>query len=116
MPEPKWGVRLGAVAELDFANIIKWTSENFGGRQARIYRDTLLSAIGELAKDPRVAGSKARDEIMPGVRTLHVARHGRQGRHLLVYLRREGHIVEIGRILHDQMELELHLPFSQDEA
>src|ERR1700745_3112883 len=104
MPEPKWGVRLGAVAEPDFANIINWTAENFGVRQARIYRDTLLSAIGELPKDPRVAGSNARDEIMPGVRTLHVARHGRRRRHLLVYRVREGHIVEIGRILHDQME------------
>ena len=28
-----------------------------------------------------VAGSKARDEIMPGLRTLHVARRGRRGRH-----------------------------------
>jgi toxin ParE1/3/4 len=42
-------VRLGAVAELDFANIVKWTTENFGVRQAAIYRDTLVQAIGELA-------------------------------------------------------------------
>ncbi len=115
MIEQSWRVRLGTLAELDFANIISWTAENFGPRQARIYRDTLLSAVGELSRNPRAPGSKGRDDIMPGLRTLHVARRGRRGRHLLLYRIRQGHIVEIGRILHDQMELELHLPFSADE-
>ena len=111
----KWRVRLGAVAELDFANILKWTTENFDARQSRIYRDTLVLAIGELANGPDVAGSKARDEIMPGLRTLHVARHGRRGRHFLLYRIVEESIVEIGRILHDQMDLQRHLPFPTDE-
>jgi toxin ParE1/3/4 len=112
MIERKWRVRLGAVAELDFANILKWTGENFGTWQARIYRDTLLGAIAELGRGPDVAGSKARDEIMPGLRTLHVARHGRRGRHLLLYRVVAGSVIEIGRILHEQMDLPRHLPFS----
>src|SRR5204862_3758042 len=58
MPERKWRVRLGAAAEVDFANILKWTTENFGARQSRVYRDTLVRAIGELAEGPDVAGSK----------------------------------------------------------
>jgi hypothetical protein len=29
MAERKWSVRLGAVAELDFANIIKWIAKKF---------------------------------------------------------------------------------------
>ena len=115
MIEKNWGVRLGAVAELDFANILKWTTENFGARQSRIYRDTLVRAIAELANGPDVAGSKARDEIVPGLRTLHVARHGRRGRHFLLYRIVEGRIIEIGRILHDQMDLPRHLPFPTDE-
>ena len=73
----QWRVRLGAAAELDFANILKWTSENFGSRQAKIYRDTLMQAIGELANGADVPGSRARDEIMSGLRILHVARRGR---------------------------------------
>src|SRR5712691_2498355 len=81
MVERKWRVRLGAAAELDFANILKWTTENFGARQSRLYRDTLVQAIGELADGPDVVGSKARDEIVRGLRSLHVARHGRRGRH-----------------------------------
>src|SRR6202790_4272596 len=111
MVERKWRVRLGAAAELDFANILKWTTENFGARQSRRYRDTLVQAIGALADGPDVAGSKARDKTMRGLRTLHVARHGRRGRHFLLYRVAPGGIIEIGRILHDSMELERHLPF-----
>ena len=112
----QWRVRLGAVAEVDFANILKWTTENFGARQAAIYRDTLVQAIGELAKGPDVPGSRARNEIMPSLRTLHVARHGRRGRHFLIYRAVEGRIIEIGRILHDQMDLKRHLPLSPDDG
>jgi toxin ParE1/3/4 len=115
MIEQKWRVRLGAVAELDFANILKWTTENFGARQSRIYRDTLIRVIGELANGPDVAGSKARDEIMPGRRTLHLARHGQRGRHFLLYRIAKGRIIEIGRILHDQMDFQRRLPFATDE-
>jgi toxin ParE1/3/4 len=112
----QWRVRLGAAAELDFANILKWTTENFGSRQAKIYGDTLMQAIGELANGADVPGSRARDEIMSGLRTLHVARHGRRGRHFLLYRAIEGRIIEIGRILHDQMDLQRHLPFPPGEG
>jgi toxin ParE1/3/4 len=115
MVERKWRVRLGAAAELDFANILKWTTENFGARQSRLYRDTLVQAIGELANGPDVAGSKARDEIMRGLRTLHITRHGRRGRHFLLYRVATGRIIEIGRILHDSTHLQRHLPFADDE-
>lgn len=116
MAERKWRVRLGAAAELDFANILRWTTENFGARQSRRYRDTLVRAIGELANGPEVGGSKARDEIMRGLRTLHVARHGRRGRHFLLYRAVSGNIIEIGRILHDGMDMQRHLPFAEDES
>ena len=105
----QWRVRLGAVAEVDFANILKWTAENFGARQAAIYRDTLVQTIGDLANGPNVRGSRARDDIMPGLRTLHVAR---RGRHFLLYRAVEGKTIEIGRILHDQMDLQRHFPSS----
>jgi plasmid stabilization system protein ParE len=76
MVERKWRVRLGAAAELDFANILKWTTENFGERQSRVYRDTLVQAISELASGPDVAGSKARDEIIRGVALARLAAPG----------------------------------------
>src|SRR5271166_1420019 len=116
MVERKWRVRLGAAAELDFANILKWTAENFGARQSRLYRDALVAAMGELVHGPDVAGSKARDEIVRGQRTLHVARHGRVGRHFLMYRIAPGRVIEIVRILHDSMDLQRHLPSAGDES
>jgi toxin ParE1/3/4 len=116
MVERKWRVRLGAAAELDFANILKWTTENFGERQSRVYRDTLVRAISELATGPDVAGSRARDEIILGLRTLYVARHGRRGRHFLLYRAAPGRIVEIVRILHDRMDLQRHAPLASDKS
>jgi toxin ParE1/3/4 len=41
----RWRTRLGAEAERDLANILQWTAVNFGTRQARVYRDTLLRAM-----------------------------------------------------------------------
>ena len=115
MVERKWRVRLGAAAELDFANIIKWTTENFGQRQSRVYRDVLIHAIGDLGDGPDIAGSKARDEIMSGLRTLHVARQGRRGSHFLMYRVAPEMTIEIVRILHERMDLQRHLPPASPE-
>jgi toxin ParE1/3/4 len=116
MSEHGWRVRLGAAAEVDFANILKWTTENFGARQSHVYRDTLVLAIGELANGPDVVGSKARDEIIVGLRTLHVARPGRRGSHFLMYRAAPNSTIEIVRILHDRMDLRRHLPSVPDES
>lgn len=115
MGEQKWRIRLGAAAEVDFANILKWTTENFGARQSRVYRDTLVQAMGELAEGPDVAGSKARDEIMPGLRTLPVARHGRRGSHFLLYRVPPRSTIEIVRIPHDRMDFQRHVPFAPNQ-
>jgi toxin ParE1/3/4 len=116
MAERRWRVRLGAAAEVDFANILKWTTENFGARQSRVYRDALVQAIGELANGPNVAGSRARDEIMAGLRTLHVARRGRRGSHFLMYRAAPNSTIEIVCILHDRMDLQRHVPYAPDES
>jgi toxin ParE1/3/4 len=116
MAERKWRVRLGAAAELDFANILRWTAENFGARQSRVYRDTLVQSIGELGDGPDIARPKARDEIMPGLRTLHVARRGRHGSHFLMYRAAPNRTIEIIRILHDRMDLRRHVPLATDES
>jgi toxin ParE1/3/4 len=116
MAERRWRVRLGAVAEVDFANILKWTAENFGARQSRVYRDTLVQAIGALADGPNVAGSTARDEILAGLRTLHIARSGRRGSHFIMYRAAPKSTIEIVRILHDSMDLRRHVPSAPDES
>jgi toxin ParE1/3/4 len=79
-------------------------------------RDTLVQAISELVKGPDIVGSKAREEIMPGLRTLHVARHGRRGRHFLMYRVATKTTIDIVRILHDAMDLQGHIPAATDES
>jgi len=64
----------------------------------------------EFAAGPDVLGSRARDDISPGLRTLDVARRGRRGRHFLLYRATADLEIEILRILHDAMELRRHLP------
>ena len=103
MTPPRWRIRLGAEAEKDFVGILRHTNENFGERQADAYKKTLIEALTELSDGPDVAGSKARDEILTGSRTLHVARHGRRERHFIMYRAATDHVIEIVRILHDAM-------------
>ena len=113
----RWRVRLGAAAERDFAGIIAYTAEIFGARQAKIYQTTLTKALTALHAGPDLIGSVARDEIDTGLRSLHVARRGRRGRHLILYriapgaLRHDApdRIIEVVRILHDAMEFARHI-------
>ena len=107
-----WTVRLTAAAEADFEEILRWTVEQFGGAQARIYTETVLAALNDLAAGPTVLGAKERDDILKGLFTLHVARKGRKGRHFVMF--RIAHspdrdVIEILRLLHDAMDLQRHL-------
>ncbi|WP_166144930.1 type II toxin-antitoxin system RelE/ParE family toxin [Methylosinus sp. RM1] len=111
MTEAPWRIRLGAEAEREFLRILQYTAETFGPRQTAIYKATLMDALAELTQGPNVAGSVRRDEILPGVRTLHLARRGRRrGRHFIMYRVAEGKVVEVLRILHDAMDLARHVP------
>ena len=99
---------LSRPAEDDLANIARWTAEQFGKKQAEVYVDAILDTIAELiVREP--ARSKARDEITVGLRTLHMATRGRRGRHLLMYTASDD-LLTVVRILHDSMEVSLHLP------
>jgi toxin ParE1/3/4 len=105
-----WRVRLAAQAELDFSEIITWTLENFGDQQAETYAETLTLAIAALHDGPEQLGAKARDDIQAGIRTLHVARHGRAGRHFVVFTQANDQHIDVLRVLHDSMDLARHIP------
>ena len=108
-----WTVRLTAAAEADFQGILRWTLEQFGEAQARIYAQTLSAALESLAAGPKVIGAKARSDIARGLFTLHVARHGRKGRHFVMFRigdDQDRKVIEVLRLLHDSMDLPRHLP------
>lgn len=105
-----WRVRLAERAELDFFSVLRWTTEQFGKRQARVYETTLRDALKALASGPDVTGYRAQPDLGSGIASLHVARRGRKGRHLLVFRPNEQDgVIEVLRIVHDSMDLQQQL-------
>lgn len=101
-------VELSGDAERDFAAIVEWSAEHFGARQAQIYSQTLIAAITALATSQEPKDSRARDDVLAGLRSLHVARGKRRGRHFIIYQPRKGAVL-IVRILHDSMDIARHI-------
>lgn len=109
-----WRVRLAEQAEQDLLGITRWTIENFGARQAEVYAQTLSLAIEALLDGPDVPGAHVREDIGPDMRTLHVARQGRKGRHFVVFRSAAEQTIDVLRLLHDSMDLAQHLPSAHD--
>jgi toxin ParE1/3/4 len=107
-------------ARSDIANILAWTGENFGPQHLKLYGKLIASAIEQVAANPELVGSSKRPEIADNCRTYHLffsrKSTGRAGervrhpRHFLLYRVTESNFVEIGRVLHDSMELQTQLP------
>ena len=110
-----WTVRLGQQAERDYAEVLQWAVKTFGEGQASTYAETIALAIEALEGGPDVLGARAREDIQPGIRTLHVARQGRAGRHFVVF-RAAGLNIDVLRLLHDSMDLPRHLPTANDHS
>ncbi len=109
MKPASWKVRLGAEAVKDFARILTYTKDTFGPQQAQIYKQTLREALMMLGEGPNIPGSVGRDDILPSLRTLHVRRSGRRGRHFILYRAGQGNVIDVVRILHDAMDLARHV-------
>jgi len=112
--------RLSLAAQSDMITILARTHRDFG-RDARLrYEYLLVTAIRELAEDPMRTGSFSRSEFGPGVRSFHLrhsrdrSRHEtgivRQPRHFILYRHIQPSIIGIGRVLHEAMDLQRHLP------
>lgn len=104
-----WTIRLSAQAEQDMRSILVWTGNNFGAAQARIYAMTLSLALEALLDGPEILGVKIRHELGPSIRTLHVARQGRNGRHFIIFRISTPNVIDVLRVLHDSMDLPRHI-------
>lgn len=104
-----WTVRLSAAAAADFDAILLWTLEQFGSRQARAYAGRLAAAMARLEQGPAVPGARRREEIAPGLSTLHI---GPRGRHIILFRigNERRRALDVLRILHDAMDLARHVP------
>ena len=87
-----------------------FTLEQFGPKQHKRYQQIIGNALAEIAADPEDIHAKRRPEIHPQARTMHLARQGRPARHFFLYRVVNDQFVDIGRLLHDSMEIRRHLP------
>jgi toxin ParE1/3/4 len=107
-------------AERDIESILAWTHQRFGASGRLRYEALVVQAIVDVADDPERPGSRSRPEIAAAVRTYHLchsrnrvevsAGRVRRPRHLLLYRTCDNGRIEIGRVLHDNMDLSRHLP------
>ncbi|MEQ8786346.1 MAG: type II toxin-antitoxin system RelE/ParE family toxin [Pirellulaceae bacterium] len=111
---------LSPAAEEDVTSILEWTHEHFGEPARRRYEALLVQAIVDLAEDPQRPGSTNREELADGARSYHLFHSRRRidksigrvrrPRHFLIYRSVAKNCIEIGRVLHDSMDLPKHLP------
>ena len=104
-------VHLTREAEQDLAEIARYTVATFGAGQAMRYAELIEQGLALLAEDPRRPASRERDELRPGVRSLHLSRAAARrhaAAHVLYYhiaVEADGaHAVVILRVLHERME------------
>ncbi len=112
--------RLAAAAQADIVHLLAHTERNFGSAARLRYQQLLIIALRAIAAEPERIGSIARPELGTQVRSYHL-RHSRDSanneggsvrkpRHLLLYRYASPELIELGRVLHDAMEVERHLP------
>ncbi|WP_321817766.1 MULTISPECIES: type II toxin-antitoxin system RelE/ParE family toxin [unclassified Paraburkholderia] len=106
-----WHIALADLAQQDFRNILRWTAEKFGQTQTRDYALTISTTLQDLSFGPDMPGVRQRNEIGPGIMTLHVARNRRRGRHFVVFRvsEKEKQRIDVLRILHEAMDLPAHV-------
>ena len=113
-------VRVAASAREDIIRLLAATELEHGETGARKYEALLSTALRNIGTDPMLRGSAARPELGADVRTYHL-RHARerartsdgivrQPRHLLLYRAVSPDVVGVGRVLHEAMEIERHIP------
>jgi toxin ParE1/3/4 len=112
--------RISTTAAQDIVQLLAYTQDRFGEAARRRYETLLAVALRDIAADPERRFSVARPELGPGVRSYHL-RHSsrrartpdglvRQSRHFLLYRITRPDLIGIGRVLHDGMDTQRHLP------
>ena len=114
----KYKLRFSKQAAQDIEDVLALTLERFGEKQWERYKQIIRNALLEIAADPEGIHTRRRPEIHPNARTMHLARRGQPARQFILYRLAGEPFVDIGRLLHDSMELSRHLPsgFESDDA
>ena len=111
---------ISPAAERDIRTILAWTHEQFGESGRVRYESLLIQGIQDVVESPNRTGTQARPDIVATAKTYHLffsrdrvnsaEGHVHRPRHFLLFRLSENGQVEIGRVLHDQVDLLRHLP------
>jgi toxin ParE1/3/4 len=93
-------------AEAQMADALEYTLVTFGEAKYREYLDLIEVALRALAADP--SSGRKRADFHADAWTYHIGLPGRRARHMFLYRVRAD--VEVGRFLHDAMDLRRHWP------
>lgn len=106
--------RVSNAARADMVDILRLSQTQFERYQALI-----LTALQALAATPYRIGSHDRKELAPGLRSYHLVYSRQQAkqphgtvnnpRHIVFYRVANDDVIEVVRLLHDAMEVQLHL-------
>ena len=112
--------RISHTAEADIVDMLAWTESNFGEIARLRYERLLATALRDIAADPKRLNTISRPELGQNVRSYHLRdsrerarlEHGfvMRPRHFLLYRFASADLIGVGRVLHDAMEVERHLP------
>ncbi|NVZ83247.1 type II toxin-antitoxin system RelE/ParE family toxin [Pseudomonas yamanorum] len=111
--------RISNAARADIVDILRLSQTRFGDQARQRYQALILAALQAIAGTPYRIGSHDRDELAPGLRSYHLIYSRQQAnpphgtvkspRHIVFY-RVANDVIEVVRLLHDAMEVQLHLP------
>ena len=103
-------------ADRDIKGILEYTQTRFGPRQRDGYAELIDRAASMIASDPARRGSRARDDLVPGLRSFAielVARRRGAAAHVFYYtlgtLDDGSEGVIILRVLHERMDPARHI-------
>ena len=91
---PRYDFTRRALADL--RDIVRYSRESWGRKQARLYREELELSIQKFALSPGLG--RARADVAPSVRSFPIARH------VAFYVKSEGGITVL-RVLHPSMDV-----------
>ncbi|WP_414692670.1 type II toxin-antitoxin system RelE/ParE family toxin [Pinirhizobacter sp.] len=108
-----WTVDLAKDASDDVNKITRWTFHQFGQLRSHAYTQALSQVLKDLVAGPLHPGVQRLD-IGSGLFSIHMARHHRRARHMIIFrvASDENRSIEVLRILHDAMNIKNHLILS----
>ena len=111
--------RISNAARADIVDILRLSQTQFGDQARQRYQVLILTALQAIAGTPFRIGSQHRDELAQGLCSYHLIYSRQQAkqphgtvkspRHVVFYRVANDDVIEVIRLLHDAMEVQLHL-------